>query len=111
MDATLFVALVAAALHDHDRQEDNQQAATDANQNPLPVIEASMLIPRVHSLRQKLISHIRHRNYIVSNVDLCGLADGAAWPIKTAINKFRGEFEEYIKSGRRSESPVLAGAH
>jgi NADH-quinone oxidoreductase subunit F len=25
------------------------------------------------------------------------LADGAAWPIKNAIRKFRGEFEEYIK--------------
>ena len=29
--------------------------------------------------------------------NLCGLADGAAWPIKNAIRKFRGEFEEYIK--------------
>jgi hypothetical protein len=25
------------------------------------------------------------------------LSDGAAWPIKTAIRKFREEFEEYIK--------------
>lgn len=42
---------------------------------------------------------------------ICGLADGAAWPIKTAINKFRPEFEEYITSGRKSESRLLAGAH
>ena len=28
---------------------------------------------------------------------ICGLADGAAWPIKNAINKFRGEFEDYIR--------------
>jgi len=28
---------------------------------------------------------------------ICGLADGAAWPIKNAITKFRGEFEDYIK--------------
>ncbi len=28
---------------------------------------------------------------------ICGLADGAAWPIKNAIRKFRGEFEDYIK--------------
>ena len=28
---------------------------------------------------------------------ICGLADGAAWPIKNAIRKFRDEFEEYIK--------------
>ncbi|XZE45505.1 NADH-quinone oxidoreductase subunit NuoF [Pirellulaceae bacterium SH467] len=42
---------------------------------------------------------------------ICGLADGAAWPIKTAIHKFRPEFEEYITSGRKSESRLLAGAH
>ena len=28
---------------------------------------------------------------------ICGLADGAAWPIKNAIQKFRGEFEDYIR--------------
>ena len=28
---------------------------------------------------------------------ICGLADGAAWPIKNAIRKFRAEFEDYIK--------------
>ncbi|MBU4399057.1 MAG: NADH-quinone oxidoreductase subunit F, partial [Planctomycetes bacterium] len=27
---------------------------------------------------------------------ICGLADGAAWPIKTALAKFRDEFEKYI---------------
>lgn len=34
---------------------------------------------------------------IMPGTTICGLADGAAWPIKNAINKFRGEFEEYIK--------------
>ena len=47
----------------------------------------------------------------IPGTTICGLADGAAWPIKTAINKFRGEFEEYIKSGRKSESRTLVGAH
>jgi NADH-quinone oxidoreductase subunit F len=47
----------------------------------------------------------------IPGTTICGLADGAAWPIKTAINKFRGEFEEYIRSGRRSESAALVGAH
>ncbi|MCH8924371.1 MAG: hypothetical protein IIA67_14625, partial [Planctomycetes bacterium] len=28
---------------------------------------------------------------------ICGLADGAAWPMKNAIRKFRDEFEEYIR--------------
>ncbi len=34
---------------------------------------------------------------IIPGTTICGLADGAAWPIKNAIRKFRPEFEEYIK--------------
>jgi len=34
---------------------------------------------------------------IIPGTTICGLSDGAAWPIKNAIRKFRGEFEEYIK--------------
>jgi NADH-quinone oxidoreductase subunit F len=47
----------------------------------------------------------------IPGTTICGLADGAAWPIKNALQKFRPEFEEYIRSGRRSESPQLVGAH
>jgi NADH-quinone oxidoreductase subunit F len=50
---------------------------------------------------------------------ICGLADGAAWPIKNAIKKFRGEFEDYIKQtnphGWMVTDPVpalqIVGAH
>ncbi len=42
---------------------------------------------------------------------ICGLADGAAWPIKNALQKFRPEFEEFIKSGRRSDLREVALAH
>jgi hypothetical protein len=31
--------------------------------------------------------------------------------VKNAITKFRGEFEEYIKRGRKSETPALVDAH
>ncbi len=34
---------------------------------------------------------------IIPGTTICGLSDGAAWPIKNAIRKFRGEFEEYIR--------------
>lgn len=34
---------------------------------------------------------------IIPGTTICGLADGAAWPIKNAIRKFRGEFEEFIR--------------
>ena len=56
---------------------------------------------------------------IIPGTTICGLSDGAAWPIKNAIRKFRGEFEEYIKrtnpSGYQTTDPVPAltpvGAH
>jgi NADH-quinone oxidoreductase subunit F len=47
----------------------------------------------------------------IPGTTICGLADGAAWPIKNAIAKFRPEMEEYIRSGRKSQAPQLAGAH
>lgn len=34
---------------------------------------------------------------IIPGTTICGLADGAAWPIKTAIGKFRNELEDYIR--------------
>lgn len=39
---------------------------------------------------------------IIPGTTICGLSDGAAWPVKNAVTKFRGEFEEYIRSGRSS---------
>ncbi|MCC6492398.1 MAG: NADH-quinone oxidoreductase subunit NuoF [Pirellulales bacterium] len=51
---------------------------------------------------------------IIPGTTICGLADGAAWPVKNAIKKFRSEFEEYINSGRRTMTPaqeLMAGAH
>ena len=34
---------------------------------------------------------------IIPGTTICGLSDGAAWPLKNAIRKFRGELEEYIQ--------------
>jgi NADH-quinone oxidoreductase subunit F len=34
---------------------------------------------------------------IIPGTTICGLADGAAWPMKNAIRKFRGEFEDHIR--------------
>jgi NADH-quinone oxidoreductase subunit F len=48
---------------------------------------------------------------IIPGTTICGLADGAAWPVKNAITKFRGEFEEYIKKRLKTEAPALVGAH
>src|SRR5208337_998553 len=35
---------------------------------------------------------------IMPGTTICGLADGAAWPIKNAIAKFRGELEDHIRT-------------
>ena len=35
---------------------------------------------------------------IMPGTTICGLADGAAWPVKNAIGKFRDEFEEAVSS-------------
>lgn len=49
---------------------------------------------------------------ITPGTTICGLADGAAWPIKTTIRKFRVEFEEFIKRtnpiGYDAVKPVAA---
>jgi NADH-quinone oxidoreductase subunit F len=34
---------------------------------------------------------------IMPGTTICGLADGAAWPLKNAIRKFRDEFVDYIR--------------
>ncbi|GBD35821.1 NADH-quinone oxidoreductase subunit F [bacterium HR36] len=45
---------------------------------------------------------------IIPGTTICGLADGAAWPVKTAITKFRAEFEEYIRNSRSRQASILA---
>ena len=50
---------------------------------------------------------------IIPGTTICGLSDGAAWPVKNAIKKFRSDFEEYIREGRTSVGPAeaLMAAH
>jgi NADH-quinone oxidoreductase subunit F len=48
---------------------------------------------------------------IIPGTTICGLADGAAWPVKNAVTKFRGELEELIRTGRRVPRPAMAVAH
>ncbi len=42
---------------------------------------------------------------------ICVFADAAAWPIQSYIGKFRPEFEDYIKSGKKPVEPLPAAAH
>jgi len=40
---------------------------------------------------------------IMPGTTICGLSDGAGWPVKTAIRKFRKEFEDTIRDGTKSK--------
>ncbi len=44
-----------------------------------------------------LLAEIGDTIGIIPGTTICGLADGAAWPLKNCIKKFRGELEDYIK--------------
>jgi NADH-quinone oxidoreductase subunit F len=79
---------------------------------------STKILERIRSGRGKLedidlLLEIGNSMGIIPGTTICGLADGAAWPIKNALTKFRGEFAEYIRSGRRSTSPAdeLMAAH
>ncbi|MFN4261376.1 MAG: NADH-quinone oxidoreductase subunit NuoF [Gemmataceae bacterium] len=41
---------------------------------------------------------------IMPGTTICGLADGAGWPVKNAIRKFRAEFEELVRAGQPTRS-------
>ncbi len=69
--------------------------------------------PRPHPRRARadcedldLLVEVADSIGIIPGTTICGLADGAAWPVKNAIKKFRGEFEEYIRTGRRRPRPA-----
>jgi NADH-quinone oxidoreductase subunit F len=59
----------------------------------------------------KILEEVGHGIGIMPGTTICGLADGAGWPVKTIVRKFRPELEEFIRSGRKSREPELAGAH
>ena len=61
-----------------------------------------------------ILVDVADRIGIMPGTTICGLADGAGWPVKTAIRKFRHEFEEAIRTGAKSryvKSLELAGSH
>jgi len=58
-----------------------------------------------------LLREVGDRIGIMPGTTICGLADGAGWPVKNAITKFRPEFEEYIKAGRRAKPLAMVAAH
>jgi NADH-quinone oxidoreductase subunit F len=60
-----------------------------------------------------ILVDVADRIGIMPGTTICGLADGAGWPVKNAILKFRPEFEEAIRGGYRKSTKALTllGAH
>jgi NADH-quinone oxidoreductase subunit F len=59
----------------------------------------------------EILADVGHRIGIMPGTTICGLSDGAGWPVKNAVNKFRDEFERYIKSGEKRKTVSLTMAH
>ncbi len=61
-----------------------------------------------------ILVDVADRIGIMPGTTICGLADGAGWPVKTAVRKFRSEFEDAIRRGERSRyaKPLaVVGSH
>jgi NADH-quinone oxidoreductase subunit F len=59
----------------------------------------------------KVLEEVASSIGMMPGTTICGLADGAGWPIKNAVHKFKDEIEDYIRKGKKSAAPALAGAH
>jgi NADH-quinone oxidoreductase subunit F len=59
----------------------------------------------------KILDEVGHGMGIMPGTTICGLADGAGWPVKTIVRKFRAELEEFIRSGKKGQERELVGAH
>lgn len=56
-----------------------------------------------------LMSHLANNMGITPGTTICGLADGAAWPIKNALAKYRDELEDFIKHNQNPAYKITAG--
>ena len=59
----------------------------------------------------KILEEVGDKIGIMPGTTICGLADGAGWPVKNAIRKFRAELAGYVRSGEKRQPLHLAGAH
>jgi len=59
----------------------------------------------------KILDEVGHNMGIMPGTTICGLADGAGWPVKLIVRKFRAELEQYIKSGQKRQPLPMAAAH
>jgi NADH-quinone oxidoreductase subunit F len=59
----------------------------------------------------KILDEVGDKIGIMPGTTICGLADGAGWPVKNIVRKFRPELEQYIRTGSRAKKLPLVAAH
>jgi NADH-quinone oxidoreductase subunit F len=59
----------------------------------------------------QILDEVGDKIGIMPGTTICGLADGAGWPVKQAVRKFRKELESYIRSGQKSSLLELVASH
>jgi NADH-quinone oxidoreductase subunit F len=59
----------------------------------------------------KILEEVGDSIGIMPGTTICGLADGAGWPVKNAVRKFRPELEQYIRGGQKTHSLQMVAAH
>lgn len=47
---------------------------------------------------------------MMPGLSICGLSDGAAYPIRTIVEKFRHEFEDHIRRQEPDQVPAVLAA-
>jgi NADH-quinone oxidoreductase subunit F len=51
-----------------------------------------------------ILKEVGNNMGIMPGTTICGLADGAGWPVKNIVTKFRAELEEHVRSGKKTVS-------
>jgi len=59
----------------------------------------------------QILDEVADRIGIMPGTTICGLADGAGWPVKNIVRKFKNELHQYIRDGKKAQPLQLAGAH
>ncbi len=59
----------------------------------------------------KILEEVGDNMGLMPGTTICGLADGAGWPVKNAVRKFRPELEEYLRGARKGRVLEMVGGH
>jgi NADH-quinone oxidoreductase subunit F len=59
----------------------------------------------------KILEEVGDNMGLTPGTTICGLADGAGWPVKNAVRKFRPELEQYLRGAQKGRVLEMVGGH